>query len=1077
MRRSVWTALAVMSWLVASGCERAPEAESANASPVRLLEPIEVLDREFPGPINYFPRDAIGQSPAYARDGRVGECVVPTGGNQKALVLLVRVNDYPVPSDLSDAATVRSRLFGDETETMKTYFERASQHAPSALSMTGDVYGWRSVDHVNAESTTTDLSEVAFASDPVVRKALEAFDGEINYADYDSNDDGCVDYLMVVHSGPDQAVTRDPRDIWSHFEFYMPEERSMYDGKEVYGTSVVSVRSPVGVFVHEMAHNLGLPDLYSHGPPNKSMIGYWSLMDLGMWSGPAGSPGVRPTALDPWSASVLGWTVPEAITDEGTRSITTANVRGEVARIDLAPASDGAARYLLVEARQNRDLDATFESTDTYLPSSGVLVWEVDEGGRNTAGAIRRLLRLHDAYPSEEVMGFAPEALLRDAPFAPRRAGVSSHFEARGVSIDVLSNDGPSYEVMVTPPGAPRPELVAQLVRVTRDPHDLGGTLTLNVEVSNTGAAPATDVRVKVDELPGLTWADGSTRELGTLPVGGVAVAEFSLDLTRGGHLDLSASVQSTETGILTLHDRAYVDGRISTFDRVATTFLGDEIALHARDTYDWLHSGCVLSCLGDTTCIENDCELYDYDAQYPAGSSFDANFCNTGSYSSCRGEITNVWVRDFLRKGTKQVLVASRDVTHRDRCVAAPGSCTRDYEPASWHLLTLYELEGGSLRKAWEFVPADHPLHAWQCFFYGQAGVAPVANVLERDGVPEILLTGLCGSGGRTAVFRADDGGTLRGQTFDNLGISAQNVLSGRGDLDRDGTEDLVINYEHGVLNQAPRLGGRTPSGGITLGSYVAIGTEIGGATSLFQNAFEGRYGPGAFLRSYSTETTTSLQPKAFVADVNGDSRDDLVYADGNGFDTGRVFVFDWNGDMTPANERLEVVRERWGNTITSMLPLDWNGDGSTEIVLGRSTDNSIRVFSHSDSGEYVEIFDDSFGGYTGTGYNPAIATGDIDGNGTRDVVLGQGGHCSVPTVGSGVYVYGLGMVLRDGDHDGDGVAEADDGLGIWAIATGDLDGDGDDEIIAGSQTGWLYVLGHRETTSEAPVATLEAL
>jgi len=53
-----------------------------------------------------------------------------------------------------------------------------------------------------------------------------------------------------------------------------------------------------------------------------------------------------------------------------------------------------------------------------------------------------------------------------------------------------------------------------------------------------------------------------------------------------------------------------------------------------------------------------------------------------------------------------------------------------------------------------------------------------------------------------------------------------------------------------------------------------------------------------------------------------------------------------------------------------------------------------------------------------------------------------------------------------------GDGVRDATAGLGIFSVAAADLDGDGKAEIIAGSQSGDLYVLHHREADSQPPTA-----
>jgi hypothetical protein len=146
-----------------------------------------------------------------------------------------------------------------------------------------------------------------------------------------------------------------------------------------------------------------------------------------------------------------------------------------------------------------------------------------------------------------------------------------------------------------------------------------------------------------------------------------------------------------------------------------------------------------------------------------------------------------------------------------------------------------------------------------------------------------------------------------------------------------------------------------------------------------------------------------------ATVEDQDGDGYREILGAEtqatGGGTSAGAVYL--WNGDLTP------------GTTIDSSDAVAaWNGVDAYQTV--------------------------------GT----AIASGDVDGDGTPDVVIGAGGASSSSSTEGTVYV-DYGPVAGTSDVDAlDAIFQGqdlDDGAG-WSLGTGDVNGDGYDDFFVGA-------------------------
>lgn len=222
--------------------------------------------------------------------------------------------------------------------------------------------------------------------------ALNGADASINY---DNNGDGTADGLILVHPGPGQEESGDTKDIWS---MSMTGSFGTRDGVSITKLIVCPQNGQLGVFAHEMFHQIGGPDLYDYGYSGTPW-GEWSLMDNGSWNGikggdqPAFPGGHLQYDIDgKFSTGINGWINDGAILRSD--SISSA-WRGDGQYTIAALDSAGTARqgsvtsgYRLWRVRNNafRDSGQVFlvelrRKTPPYevgLPEEGLIITHID---------------------------------------------------------------------------------------------------------------------------------------------------------------------------------------------------------------------------------------------------------------------------------------------------------------------------------------------------------------------------------------------------------------------------------------------------------------------------------------------------------------------------------------------------------------------------------------------------------------------------------------------------------------------------------------------------------------------------
>ncbi len=254
---------------------------------------------------------------------------------------------------------------------------------------------YAALENLIYDSITSSLTD----TDPATRPTFSSYDA-----------------VLIIHAGvgEESDVYGDtPNDVWSLYyknssiaSNASPDATcsnclsvTLKDGKPIHEAIIMpqsdcqdgNIVDPLGVYVHEFGHWLGLPDLYctgwscaSSGPDG---VGKWSLMGDGIYNIDPGHPtwyGSSPAHPDAWSKVFLGWVVPQAPASHAEMSRRILNPVETNAEVIKIQASSGTgSQYFLLENKQKTGFDKG-------LPGHGLLVWLIDDsviGSPNVPGS------------------------------------------------------------------------------------------------------------------------------------------------------------------------------------------------------------------------------------------------------------------------------------------------------------------------------------------------------------------------------------------------------------------------------------------------------------------------------------------------------------------------------------------------------------------------------------------------------------------------------------------------------------------------------------------------------------------
>jgi len=310
------------------------------------------------------------------RVGNVGSIT----GKKKGLIILVNFTDVSFKTSNNNAlykriANEQNFSYGNFKGSMYDYFYAQSD---GLFELTFDVVGPVTVSKAQSYYGGNDSDGHDQHPAAMVIEALKLVDSQVNFADYDWNNDKTVEQVYVVYAGQGEADRGADETIWPH-EWTLSSANYYGDGSGTQTLDGVKIDTyacggelngdnniaGIGTMCHEFSHCLGYPDFYDTDYSGGQGMGYWDLMDSGSYNG----NGYQPAGYTSYERWVAGWKTPVELVNTQTISNMAALQNGGSSYIIYNKANNN--EYYLLENRQKTGWDSS-------LPGAGLLILHVD---------------------------------------------------------------------------------------------------------------------------------------------------------------------------------------------------------------------------------------------------------------------------------------------------------------------------------------------------------------------------------------------------------------------------------------------------------------------------------------------------------------------------------------------------------------------------------------------------------------------------------------------------------------------------------------------------------------------------
>lgn len=307
----------------------------------------------------------------------------PLTGTPKSLVILVNFSDknFVTPNPKNSFSNLLNQAgysSNGGTGSARDYFRDNSM---GLFNPQFEVVGPYTISGTMASYGGNDASKQDIGPQQMVIDACAAASANgVNFAQYDTDNDGVVDNIFIYYAGYNEAEGGSEETVWPHRWALNNNLTTKFNGvsvndyactSELKGSSGSNMCG-IGTFCHEFGHVLGLPDFYAPNDAKHQTLSDWDIMD----GGPYLNAGRTPPSYSAYERFFLNWLKPTELLTDGQYKLdtlskkNTAYLISKMGNHNLIGNNPNPVEFFLLENRQNSDWDS-------YLPGHGMLLTHV----------------------------------------------------------------------------------------------------------------------------------------------------------------------------------------------------------------------------------------------------------------------------------------------------------------------------------------------------------------------------------------------------------------------------------------------------------------------------------------------------------------------------------------------------------------------------------------------------------------------------------------------------------------------------------------------------------------------------